>query len=61
MMSPLPLRDAFFAAKLRSQNMARLRLESSPEDVNALFAMTLSLGMEADYAAELAKLDALSR
>lgn len=29
-------RDAFCAAKLRSQNMARLRLQSSPEDVNAL-------------------------
>lgn len=49
------MRDAFFAAKSRSQNMARLRLESYPEDVNALFAMTLSLGMEADYAALIEK------
>ena len=49
------LRDAFFAAKLRSQSVARRRLDSRPRDVNALFAMTLSLGMEADYAALIEK------
>jgi hypothetical protein len=56
------LRDAFFAAKLRSQDVARLRLKSHPEDANALFAMTLSLGMQADYAALIEKrqLDSLS-
>jgi len=51
----LAKRDAFFAAKSRSQDMARLRLESYPGDLNALFAMTLSLGMEADYAALIEK------
>jgi hypothetical protein len=49
------LRDAFFAAKSRSQDVARVRLESDPDDANALFAMTLSLGMEADYAALIEK------
>ncbi|MCJ7756117.1 MAG: hypothetical protein MUP13_16260 [Thermoanaerobaculales bacterium] len=44
------LRDAFFAAVLRAQDSARLALERNPGDVNALFAMTLSLGMQADYA-----------
>ncbi len=44
------LRDAFFAAAVRAQNLARLRLETNPEDASALFAMTLSLGMQADYA-----------
>jgi hypothetical protein len=41
------LRDAFFTANLRTRDLAKLRLDS---DVNALFAMTLSLGMQADYA-----------
>ena len=49
------LRDAFFAAELRAQDLARLQLETDPEDVNALFAMTLSLGMEADYASLIEK------
>jgi hypothetical protein len=49
------LRNAFFAAKVRSQDIARRRLESHAEDPNALFAMTLSLGMEADYAALIEK------
>jgi hypothetical protein len=44
------LRTAFFASDLRAQDLARLRLDTDPEDVNALFAMTLSLGMQADYA-----------
>jgi hypothetical protein len=44
------IREAFFAANERSQDVARLRLDSHPEDANALFAMTLSLGMQADYA-----------
>jgi hypothetical protein len=45
------LRDAFFAATRRAQDAARRRLTSYPQDANALFAMTLSLGMQADYAA----------
>jgi hypothetical protein len=39
------LRDAFFTADIRAQGLAHLRLETNPDDVNALFAMTLSLGM----------------
>lgn len=49
------LREAFFAANERSQAVARLRLDSHPEDANALFAMTLSLGMQADYASLIDK------
>jgi hypothetical protein len=49
------LRDAFFAAEMRAQNLARLRLETDPDDVNALFAMTISLGMQADYASLIEK------
>lgn len=49
------LHDAFFAADLRAQNLARLRLETDPDDVSALFAMTLSLGMQADYASLIEK------
>jgi hypothetical protein len=49
------IRDAFFAADLRAQELARLRLETVPEDTNALFAMTLSLGMQADYASLIEK------
>ena len=44
------LRTAFFAAIQRAQDLARLRLKTDPKDANALFAMTLSLGMQADYA-----------
>lgn len=57
------LRDAFFAAELRAQELARVRLEKVPDDVNALFAMTLSLGMEADYASLIEKhqLESLSK
>jgi len=49
------LRDAFFAADLRAQDLARPRLEIDPDDANALFAMTLSLGMQADYASLIEK------
>lgn len=44
------LRAAFFAAGRKAQELARLRLEKDPNDADALFAMTLSLGLEADYA-----------
>jgi hypothetical protein len=44
------LRAAFFAADKQAQDLAQLRLKTSPDDTNALFAMTLSLGMQADYA-----------
>lgn len=49
------LRDAFFAADVRAQTLAELRLQIDPDDVNALFAMTLSLGMQADYASLIEK------
>ena len=49
------LRDAFFAADLRAQDLARPQLETNPDDANALFAMTISLGMQADYASLIEK------
>ena len=49
------LRKAFFAACKRSQDLARLRLKTNLNDANALFAMTLSLGMQADYASLIDK------
>jgi hypothetical protein len=49
------LRNAFFAADLRAQDLARPQLERDPEDVKALFVMTLSLGMQADYASLIEK------
>jgi len=44
------LRAAFFAADKQAQDLAQLRLKTNPDDPNALFAMTLSLGMLANYA-----------
>jgi hypothetical protein len=49
------LRTAFFAADKQAQDLAELRLKKYPDDTNALFAITLSLGMEADYAALIDK------
>lgn len=49
------LRTAFFAAVQRAQDLAQLRLEANPNDANALFAMTLSVGMQADYASLIEK------
>lgn len=49
------LRAAFFAADKQAQDLAQLRLKTDPDDTNALFAMTLSLGMQADYAALIDK------
>jgi hypothetical protein len=43
------LRDAFFAAEMRAQELARHRLDIDSQDGNALFALTLSVGMQADY------------
>lgn len=43
------LRKAFFTAITRAQNLARLRLKTNPDDANALFALTISVGMQADY------------
>jgi tetratricopeptide (TPR) repeat protein len=57
------LRAAFFATDKQAQDLAQLRLKTNPDDPNALFAMTLSLGMLADYASLIDKhqLDSLKR
>jgi hypothetical protein len=49
------LRAAFFAADQQAQDLAQLRLKTKPDDANALFSMTLSLGMQADYASLIDK------
>jgi hypothetical protein len=57
------LRAGFFAADKQAQELAQLRLKTNADDPNALFAMTLSLGMEANYASLIDKrqLDSLKR
>ena len=49
------LRAGFFSAVQRAQALAQLRLKRNQDDANALFAMTLSVGMEADYASLIDK------
>jgi hypothetical protein len=49
------LRAAFFAEDKQTQDLAQLRLNTNPDDANALFAMTLSLGMQANYASLIDK------
>jgi len=49
------LRAAFFAADKQAQALAQLLLKTNPDDTNALFAMTLSVGMQADYASLIDK------
>jgi hypothetical protein len=49
------LRAAFFAANERALDLARRRLNTNLADPNALFSMTLSLGMQADYASLIDK------
>src|ERR1700720_2040945 len=57
------LRAAFFAQDEQAQNLAQLRLKTDRDDANALFAMTLSLGMQANYASLIDKrqLDSLKK
>jgi hypothetical protein len=57
------LRAAFFASDKRAQDIAAIRLNANPDDANALFAMSLSLGMQADYASLIDKhqLDSLKK
>jgi hypothetical protein len=57
------LRAEFFAADKQAQDLAQRRLKSNPDDPNALFAMSLSLGMQADYASLIDKhqLDSLKK
>lgn len=49
------LRDGFNAALARAKITATARLATSPQDRDALFAMTLSAGLQADYAAMIEK------
>lgn len=44
------LRAAFFDADKQAQALAQLRLKTNPSDANALFAMAMSVGMQAQYA-----------
>ena len=57
------LRAAFFAADKRAQDLAQMQLKSNPDDPNDLFAMALSVGMQADYASLIDKqqLDSLKK
>jgi hypothetical protein len=57
------LRSAFFASVKQTQDLAQLRLTANPDDPNALFAMSLGLGMQADYASLIDKrqLDSLRK
>jgi hypothetical protein len=49
------LQAAFFASVKQTQDLAQLRLKTNPDDPNALFAMSLGLGMQADYASLIDK------
>jgi hypothetical protein len=49
------LRAGFFSSVQRAQALAQLRLKRNPDDANALFAITLSVGMQADYASLIDK------
>ena len=48
-------RAGFKAANQRAQDLARRRLKANPKDADALFALTLSTGMQADYASLIEK------
>jgi len=49
------LREGFNTALTRAQTVATARLATSSQDRDALFAMTLSSGLRADYAAMIEK------
>jgi hypothetical protein len=55
-LSPDPaLRDQFRDAIARTEHLAHARLANDPKDRDALFAMTLASGLQADYAALIEK------
>ena len=55
-LSPDPaVRQQFQSAIERAENLARVRLAKDPNDRDALFAMTLCSGLQADYAALIEK------
>ena len=49
------LREHFQAAIGRAENLSHARLVKDPEDRDALFALTLSAGLQADYAGLIEK------
>jgi hypothetical protein len=49
------VRDRFQGALARAQSLAHIRLARDPKDRDALFALTLSSGLQADYAALIEK------
>jgi hypothetical protein len=49
------LRQNFIAAISRAESLSRTRLAKDPKDRDALFALTLSSGLQADYAALIEK------
>jgi hypothetical protein len=49
------VRDRFNAAIQLAETRAHARLEKNPKDADALFAMTLASGLQADYAALIEK------
>jgi hypothetical protein len=49
------LRQAFFDSNERAQDVAQFRLKENPDNANALFAMAMSLGMQADYTSLIEK------
>jgi tetratricopeptide (TPR) repeat protein len=57
------LRAKFFATNKHAQDVAQLRLKENPNNPNALFVMSISLGMQADYASLIDKrqLDSLKK
>ena len=54
------VREAFDAALARAETLAQARLAHDSHDQNALFAMTLSSGLKADYAALIEKRNMVS-
>ena len=49
------VRDRFYSAIARAENLARSRLAKDIKDRDALFAMSLSSGLQADYTALIEK------
>lgn len=49
------VKEKFLAALRRAENLAHERLAKDPKDRDALFALTLSSGLQADYAALIEK------
>jgi len=47
--------EAFSTANRRAQELARGHLKTNPQDAGALFALTISTGMQADYASLIEK------